>query len=178
MAGIVGRADVGAAIFFLLALLSYRRYAQLRSRLSHVTRLKSWPAAAAAAATIYAANNNGNVAPLAAASSPPCRSLLTQAIGKWAASSASTAPTLLTLRKWLWMATTLLMAACSMLTKEHGVTVLAVCAVYDVVVHSRVKPRHLLSALWQVNGTLYYFIHFDSIQFNSIQFDSIQFNCN
>ena len=34
VAGIVGRADVGAAIFFLLAFLSYRRYVVLRRRLA------------------------------------------------------------------------------------------------------------------------------------------------
>jgi hypothetical protein len=46
---------------------------------------------------------------------------------------------------------TLLFAACSMLTKEHGITVLAVCAVYDVFVQSRLKPKDLFSSvLFQV----------------------------
>ncbi|EFX76641.1 hypothetical protein DAPPUDRAFT_54951 [Daphnia pulex] len=76
VAGIVGRADIGAAVFFILAFLSYRRYTA-----------------------------------------------------------------------WLWLLVTLLFAACSMLTKEHGITVLAVCAVYDVFVQSRLKPKDLFSSV-------------------------------
>jgi len=38
-----------------------------------------------------------------------------------------------------------------MLTKEHGVTVLAVCAVYDLFVHSKLKPKELPLALFQVS---------------------------
>ena len=109
VAGIVGRADVGAAVFFLVALLCYRRYAALRSA---ITTFK----------VVYGANNN-------------------------------VAPPLLGLRKWAWLAATLLMAAASMLTKEHGVTVLAVCAVYDLLVHSKVKPRDVITTLWQVTTT-------------------------
>ena len=106
VAGIVGRADVGAAVFFLLALLCYRRYTQARTR---ITSFK----------VVYGANNN-------------------------------VAPALLGLRKWAWLAATLLMAAASMLTKEHGVTVLAVCAIYDLLVHSKVKPRDVIATLCQV----------------------------
>ena len=106
VAGIVGRADVGAAVFFLLALLCYRRYAQVRTS---ITSFK----------VVYGANNN-------------------------------VAPTLLGLRKWAWLVATLFMAAASMLTKEHGVSVLAVCAVYDLLVHSKVKPRDVIATLWQV----------------------------
>ena len=39
--------------------------------------------------------------------------------------------------KWAWLALSGACALCSMLSKEHGVTSLAVCAVYDVFVHSR-----------------------------------------
>ena len=115
VAGIVGRADVGAAIFFLLALLSYRRYTLLRSKASQLAKFK----------VIYGANNNG---------------------------AGRHHVTLVTVRKWAWLGTTLLMAACAMLTKEHGVTVLAVCAVYDLLVHSKVKVRDVIATLWQVTS--------------------------
>lgn len=103
VAGIVGRADIGAAVFFMLAFSSYRRYANLRSSLLRpgTPRAKPRPA-------------------------------------DWRA---------LSLKKWAWMVATVACAACSMLTKEHGVTVLAVCALYDVFVHSRLRPRDLCAAL-------------------------------
>ncbi|XP_062508109.1 protein O-mannosyl-transferase TMTC1-like [Corticium candelabrum] len=36
---------------------------------------------------------------------------------------------------WRWFTVSLLMAACSMLSKEQGVTCLAICTVYDILVH-------------------------------------------
>lgn len=100
VAGIVGRADIGAAVFFMLAFMSYRRYAALRSSLCVALRHQRLRA----------------------------KSL-------WP----------LVVKKWCWMTLTLLCAACSMLTKEHGITILAVCAVYDVFVHSRLRPRDIAS---------------------------------
>jgi hypothetical protein len=58
----------------------------------------------------------------------------------------------LVIKKWMWLLVTLFFAACSMLTKEHGITVLAVCAIYDVFVQSRLKPKDLFSSVvFQVN---------------------------
>ena len=87
VAGVVGRADVLAAAFFLLAILSYRRYCQQRDGPSHTD----------------------------------CANF--------------------TKTKWGWLGATALSTGAAMLSKEQGVTVLAVCAVYDVFVHSRLKLR-------------------------------------
>ncbi|GFS97681.1 protein O-mannosyl-transferase TMTC2 [Nephila pilipes] len=82
VAGVVGRADVGACLFFLLALLSYMKYCKYRD-------------------------------------------------------------------KKLYLYICLVMSAASMLTKEHGVTVLVLCAVYDLFVVHRLHPKDFLDVLNQ-----------------------------
>ncbi|XP_057381261.1 protein O-mannosyl-transferase TMTC2-like [Daphnia carinata] len=183
VAGIVGRADVGAAVFFILAFLSYRRYTTARSKLSHLRRhqlmrTQHSTTSVRPVASNKCSNNNshGSVVHSTATSLPPFRSFLTAAIFtliKWnggdgdaSASSAAllrsggggggqnalpkrrpNAATLLVISKWFWLLVTLFFAACSMLTKEHGITVLAVCAVYDVFVRSRLRPKDIFSSV-------------------------------
>ncbi|KAK6319992.1 hypothetical protein J4Q44_G00090990 [Coregonus suidteri] len=89
VAGVVGRADVGAALFFLLSLLCYMRHCALRGG----------PAG-------------------------PCR------LGAWLLGSLGC-------------------AACSMLWKEQGVTVLAVSALYDVCVFHRLKLRQVIMLFYK-----------------------------
>ncbi|TNN42400.1 Transmembrane and TPR repeat-containing protein 2 [Liparis tanakae] len=88
VAGVVGRADEGAALFFLLSLLCYVRHCELRG---HAGRRR-----------------------LAA-----------------------------------WFLGSLACAACSMLWKELGVTVLAVSALYDVCVFHKLKMRQVVSLLYK-----------------------------
>lgn len=88
VAGIVGRADVGACLFFILALLCYMEYVKLRDR-------------------IHDPGGKGQ------------------------------------LRFGYFFATSALTTA-SMLTKEQGVTVLGVCAAYDLFVHNKMKFSQLL----------------------------------
>lgn len=90
VAGVVGRADEGAALFFLLSLLCYIRHCRLRGR-----------------------------------------------AGSW--------------RIVAWFLGSLGCAACSMLWKELGVTVLAVSALYDVCVFHRLKLRQIIVLLYKVN---------------------------
>ncbi|XP_010881602.1 protein O-mannosyl-transferase TMTC2 isoform X1 [Esox lucius] len=85
VAGVVGRADVGAALFFLLSLLCYVHHCALRGA--------------------------------------PAR----------------------TFRTGAWLLGSLGCAACSMLWKEQGVTVLAVSALYDVCVFHRLKLRQVVA---------------------------------
>lgn len=98
VAGVVGRADVGAAIFFLGALLSYMRYCGC---------------------------SRGNVNGSAGGR-----------VGRKA-----------------WLGAALVSATLSMLTKEHGITALAVCAAYHIFVHAKLRPRELLSILTEVSPT-------------------------
>lgn len=93
VAGVVGRADEGAALFFLLSLLCYIRHCKLRGRAG------------------------------------PC----------WHVA---------------WLLGSLACAACSMLWKELGVTVLAVSALYDVCVFHRLKLRQVITLLYKVNSLL------------------------
>uniref|UniRef100_T1JM71 Glycosyltransferase RgtA/B/C/D-like domain-containing protein n=1 Tax=Strigamia maritima TaxID=126957 RepID=T1JM71_STRMM len=84
VAGVVGRADVGSCLFFLLSFVAYMCYCRQRDD---------------------GQQNRG--------------------------------------RRWLSLCGAICCCTCSMLTKEHGITVLAVCATYDVLVHSRVPLAHL-----------------------------------
>lgn len=177
VAGIVGRADVGAAVFFILAFLSYRRYAAVRGGLAHLRRQQLIRTQSTRSISSHkCSNNNGHGS--GGPSLPPLRSFLSAAIFtsiKWngddvgADGSALLRPNtlprnsgpatpnvaLLVTRKWLWLLVTLFFAACSMLTKEHGITVLAVCAVYDVFIQSRLKPKDLFSPiLFQVRPSI------------------------
>uniref|UniRef100_UPI0037E82CCF protein O-mannosyl-transferase TMTC2 n=1 Tax=Semicossyphus pulcher TaxID=241346 RepID=UPI0037E82CCF len=88
VAGVVGRADEGAALFFLLSLLCYIRHCKLR----------------------------GHAGPL---------------------------------RLVAWLLCSLGCAACSMLWKELGVTVLAISALYDVCVFHRLKLRQVIMLLYK-----------------------------
>uniref|UniRef100_A0A3Q1J4B7 dolichyl-phosphate-mannose--protein mannosyltransferase n=1 Tax=Anabas testudineus TaxID=64144 RepID=A0A3Q1J4B7_ANATE len=88
VAGVVGRADEGAAMFFLLSLLCYVRHCKLRGR-----------------------------------------------AGPW--------------RLVVWFLGSLGCAACSMLWKELGVTVLAVSALYDICVFHKLKLRQVIMLLYK-----------------------------
>ncbi|XP_010785959.1 transmembrane and TPR repeat-containing protein 2, partial [Notothenia coriiceps] len=88
VAGVVGRADEGATLFFLLSLLCYMRHCQLR----------------------------GHAGPV---------------------------------RLVAWFLGSLVCAACSMLWKELGVTVLAVSALYDVCVFHKLKLRQVVMLLYK-----------------------------
>lgn len=102
VAGVVGRADVGAAIFFLGALLSYIRYCGCGRGSS---------------GDGGAGGGGGRV-------------------GRKA-----------------WLGAALVSATLSMLTKEHGITALAVCAAYHIFVHAKLKPRDIFSILTEVSLT-------------------------
>lgn len=91
VAGIVGRADVGACLFFLLAFLCYIKYVKYRD---HVT---------------------GSDAPF------------------WGL---------------LCILGTAIFTTASMLTKEQGVTVIAVCATYDLFVNNKVQITDIISFKW------------------------------
>ncbi|XP_054159128.1 protein O-mannosyl-transferase TMTC2-like [Oppia nitens] len=78
IASIVGRADVGAAIFYILAIMCYMKYCRLSDRRDRPQRL--------------------------------------------------------------YLYTTLALATVSMLTKEHGITALAVCSVYHLFIHYKLFP--------------------------------------
>ncbi|CAH1798791.1 unnamed protein product [Owenia fusiformis] len=93
VAGIVGRADILACLFFLLSFLCYIQYCSIRDQSIHKSASLSW--------------------------------------------------------RWIYMIMMGLSASASMLSKEQGVTVLGVCAIYDILVCHRVSWRQLLKCLYQ-----------------------------
>lgn len=93
VAGVVGRADVGACLFFLVSLLCYMKYCKFRDKAGLDSRDYHW--------------------------------------------------------RWIYLSAALFSAACSMLTKEHGITVLAVCASYDILVHFKLRPKDVLTVIFE-----------------------------
>ena len=102
VAGVVGRADVGAAVFFLLSFFSYSAYLRQRE-----TRDAPRPV-----------QRNGS------------------AVGHRGAAPAPR-------RGWCPLLACFVCAACAMLTKEHGITVLGVCVVYDLLVFHKLTAKEL-----------------------------------
>ena len=113
VAGVVGRADVGAAIFFLGSVLAYMRYCGGRCSFTQVG----------------------------------VRSPSVSATGGR-----------------LWLGVSLGSAALSMLTKEHGVTVIAVCAAYHIFVHARLKLRDLPALILEVSFNIQNIFNFIEIR--------------
>ena len=95
VAGVVGRADVLARLFFLLAIQLYLDYCNAR----HVTQR----------ATV-----NG-------------RRLLSRR------------------SRWFYFAGFVMCTCASVLSKEHGLTVVAVCLVYDLFIYQRLRPSQLFA---------------------------------
>ncbi|KAG1705457.1 Transmembrane and TPR repeat-containing protein 2 [Nymphon striatum] len=51
--------------------------------------------------------------------------------------------------RWIYLFASILCATCSMLTKEHGITVLCVCGTYDLFVQSRLRPKDIIYILFE-----------------------------
>ena len=117
VAGVVGRADVLACLFFLLAFLAYMRYCKYRDKPLTI-QLKS------GASTSH--NHRGRGGGGGGGSSSSHRQV-SEGRG-W---------------RWLPLAGCAGFTAAAMLSKEQGVTVLAVCATYDVFLRHKVSIRGL-----------------------------------
>ncbi|XP_074651440.1 protein O-mannosyl-transferase TMTC2-like [Tubulanus polymorphus] len=98
VAGIVGRADIGACLFFLLTLLNYINYCNYRDR--------------------YILNKS------TVKTTEKDNSYFRERH-----------------KKWLYMLLVAVFTGAGMVTKEQGVTVIAVCAVYDVFIHRKISPK-------------------------------------
>ena len=112
VAGVVGRADVGAAILFLLSFFAYGRYLRQRD-----ARNAPRPAL-----------RNGSASGHHHAAPPPPR-------------------------YWRHLFVCFVCAAAAMLTKEHGVTVMGVCVVYDLLVYSKLTTRDLSQLFSEVSAS-------------------------
>ena len=95
VAGVVGRADILACLFFLLAFRCYATYCKFRDK------------------EVLDGQDEVTV-------------------------------------RWRHLVGVAVFAACALLSKEQGVTVLAVCVIYDVFIHSKLRPQDLLT-LYKVN---------------------------
>ena len=114
VAGVVGRADVGAAVLFLLSFSAYGCYLRQRDARD----------AARPALRNGSASGHHHAAPVP----PPPRC-------------------------WRPLLACFVLAAAAMLTKEHGITVLGVCAVYDLLVYNKLTTRDLSQLFSPVSVT-------------------------
>ncbi len=135
VAGVVGRADILACLFFLLAFLSYMRYCKYRDK----------PGGGSTYNNTSPSQHRGNSHSTAAIShknsSPNSKSQ------RYLKQNGSTASSHTETLRWCYLVATAALTAASMLSKEQGITVLAVCATYDVFLHSRLSVRQLPNIL-------------------------------
>ena len=110
VAGVVGRADILAAVFFLLALLAFSKHLQIRDKRPSVT---SAFANKTNHPNDYECDRNGNFA---------AASKKLAVYGKGQQSLLSSSSTFLVLEPYLLL--TVIFAACAMFSKEQGITVL------------------------------------------------------
>lgn len=98
MTGIVGRADIGACLFFIASLLAYIRSQKTSMQISPF----GW----------------SNI-------------------------------------RWYWLLCSLVFSVASMLSKEQGITVLGVCAVYEILllISNKKKKQNLSELLYQASIT-------------------------
>ena len=115
VAGVVGRADILACMFFLLAFLCYMRYCKYRDK----------PGGALLTSTQLRSSHVTN-----AKNSPNTKSHKHYA-------------TLDSNVRWRYLVASVALTAVSMLSKEQGITVLGVCATYDIFLHSRISVMQL-----------------------------------
>ncbi|XP_038047576.1 protein O-mannosyl-transferase TMTC2-like [Patiria miniata] len=102
VAGIVGRADVGACLFFLLSFLCYISYCRRRDSSKEHSKFRT-------------------------------------------SDEDKRQPHLPVWHRYIYLTLSILFATMSMLTKEHGMTVLAVNIAYDVFIQNKSRLRDLLS---------------------------------
>lgn len=175
VSGIVGRADIGACIFLILALLSYinhckklshsgqnhgnvglhqnSQYQQINpSKSSGTSQINQSKSSKGESTNPLKSSSGTNLSKSSKGdqSSNPSKSSTSGQIMK---SSRNSSP-LRSSTSWnvtisiLWLMMAILFSALSMLTKELGITALAVCATYHVFVHARLRLGHLYHALF------------------------------
>ena len=119
VAGVVGQADILACLFFLLAFLCYMRYCKYRDKpggaLLSPNQLRS----------SHVSNSKHSLSPN------------TKSHKHFVQLDNSI--------RWRYLAATAVLTAMSMLSKEQGITVLAICVTYDIFLHSRLSVMQLLS---------------------------------
>ena len=132
VAGVVGRADILACIFFLLALLSYVRYCNARELYANLRGVDYYAESCYSTTTVpYSRHRQSTSSSI----SSEC-------------DQQQATPANVLRQKRVFLTLTGVFTVCSLLSKEHGVTVLAVCVAYDVFLHSQLcfKRHHL----WRV----------------------------
>jgi hypothetical protein len=127
VAGIVGRADILAAVFFLLALLAFKAHISARSREERQAATKKPQSSK---------NSNHH---------QDYSSLQCDKNGNFAAACKKQQQHNLAFEPYL--AFTVIFAACAMFSKEQGVTVLGVCFVMDLLTTTKASKGQTLISL-------------------------------
>jgi hypothetical protein len=143
VAGVVGRADIGATLFALSSFLAYASHVKNRNR-RYASRT-----------TTSGHHQCPGVQPRAGAAGQQHSLTLSLAISKYPSYSFSSHPW--DFASGIYFAISMIFAAASMLSKEHGVMVLFICAAYDLIL-SLIRLRR-----YQVRMKDYHFIDSHSV---------------
>jgi hypothetical protein len=156
VAGVVGRADVAACIFYLLSFQCYMAHVRHRDRLSRQSR--SCCSTASCAQTCYrcfaSRTDRGH--------GHWCEDHMSEVSGRCVCRKFQSCPKHALLgvgrggasrgRQWLCMCGCVLFATCAILSKETGGTVLMLCAGYDVLIHLGKKRSSLVDVVTKVSS--------------------------
>lgn len=143
VSGVVGRADILACLFFLMAFLCYMRYCKYRDKnlttdsqgdvinghtqhhLDDSVSLDSSNCSGSSSVLTTTTNSNGH-----------CQ--------KGDKDSVNSSEDIDCMLKWMFLLGTSVCTALALLSKEQGITVLAVCGAYDVFLQSKLSVLHLV----------------------------------
>lgn len=145
VASVVGRADILANIFFILSFLCYVEHVKLRNKIFYVDQpVKNGCVVKNTHEKIcktykFNAECYGKVCRLESLLKKICQFLKINIYLSEMQALSSYVMQFNAIKEWLLLGTSLVLAMMAMLSKETGVTVLAVCAAYDLV-----RTRHLL----------------------------------
>lgn len=161
VAGIVGRADITACIFYLLSFITYTNHIKVREQKSKHTKLS--PAFNEDKTKVIAkikCSKNSNVyenrrqfceycSCQQRATKNKCPAIgnglkLSNASTEFTAKVNSVSISRKVIQ-WFYLCLSVLLAACSMLCKETGITVLVVCVIYDFLHQLRYSKIKLVS---------------------------------
>ncbi|XP_021918993.1 transmembrane and TPR repeat-containing protein 2-like [Zootermopsis nevadensis] len=154
VAGVVGRADIAACIFYLLSFQCYVAHVRLRDRSSRECR----SSCAQTCYRCFASRNDGEHGHWwkeqwkcrSPAVSGRCLCETFRLCSKYVLLDGGASRG----RQWLYLCGCVLFAACAILSKETGVTVLVLCAGYDVLTRLGKKRASLVSIFTEVSQWL------------------------
>ena len=148
VAGVVGRADIMACLFFLLAFHCYIKYCRLRDHHA-VSRIIEYENSNLTRTNLSKRTNS--ISSSRTLNSGSLRhSQKTQALRQISETAYRSDEKACCYKGWVYVIGTFVFTAASMLSKEQGLAVLAVCVAYDLFVHQKQRIPYILRSFYKV----------------------------